>query len=80
MTNSFGCSRILLNINLAKSEVIDVTEIFCDEPIIAGYNGYREYDDFHGDNATYAQMIAKEAIEEWNAGHIQCDLSDIVIE
>ena len=25
-------------------------------------------------------MIAKEAIEEWNAGHIQCDLSDIVIE
>ena len=31
-------------------------------------------------HSTYAQMIAKDAIEEWNAGHIQCDLSDIVIE
>ena len=31
-------------------------------------------------HSTYAQMIAKEAIEEWNDGHIQCDLSDIVIE
>ena len=30
--------------------------------------------------STYAQMIAIEAIEEWNAGHIQCDVSDIVIE
>ena len=31
-------------------------------------------------HSTYAQMIAKEAIEEWNAGYIQCDLSDIEIE
>ena len=31
-------------------------------------------------HSTYAQMIAKNAIEEWNAGHIQCDLSDIIIE
>jgi hypothetical protein len=31
-------------------------------------------------HSTYAQMIAKDAIDEWNAGHIQCDLSDIVIE
>ena len=30
--------------------------------------------------STYAKMIAEEAIKEWNAGHIQCDLSDIVIE
>ena len=31
-------------------------------------------------HSTYAQMIAEDAIKEWNAGHIQCDLSDIVIE
>ena len=31
-------------------------------------------------HSTYAQMIAEEAIKEWIAGHIQCDLSDIVIE
>lgn len=31
-------------------------------------------------HSTYAKMIAKDAIEEWNAGHIQCDLSDIIIE
>ena len=28
-----------------------MSKVFCDEPIIAGYNGYREYDDFYGDNA-----------------------------
>ena len=31
-------------------------------------------------HSTYAQMIAEEAIKEWNEGYIQCDLSDIVIE
>ena len=31
-------------------------------------------------HSTYAEMIAEVAIKEWNAGHIQCDLSDIVIE
>ena len=31
-------------------------------------------------HSMYAQMIAQDAIEEWNAGHIQSDLSDIVIE
>ena len=30
--------------------------------------------------STWAQMNAKDAIEEWNDGHIQCDLSDITIE
>lgn len=31
-------------------------------------------------NSTYAEMIAENAIKEWNEGHIQCDLSDITIE
>lgn len=31
-------------------------------------------------HSTYAQMLAVDAIDEWNAGQIQCDLSDIVIE
>lgn len=30
--------------------------------------------------STWAQMNAKDAIEEWNAGSIHCDLSDIIIE
>ena len=30
--------------------------------------------------STWAQMNAQDAIEEWNGGHIQCDLSDITIE
>ena len=30
-----------------------MAELFCDEPIIAGYNGCREYNDFHGDNAWF---------------------------
>ena len=31
-------------------------------------------------HSTYAKMIAIEAIEEWKAGRIQCDASDIAIE
>ena len=31
--------------------MIDVTEMFCDEPIIACYQGSRKYDDIDGDNA-----------------------------
>ena len=30
-----------------------MTDIFCDEPIIAGYYGSREYDDIDGDNAWF---------------------------
>ena len=31
-------------------------------------------------NSTYAQMMLIEAIDEWNGGHVECDLSDITIE
>ena len=27
-----------------------MSEIFYNEPIISGYSGFREYNDFHGDN------------------------------
>ena len=30
--------------------------------------------------STWAEMVAEDAIKEWNAGHIQCDLLDITIE
>lgn len=30
--------------------------------------------------STYAEIVAEDAIKEWNEGHIQCDLSDIEIE
>ena len=30
--------------------------------------------------STWANMIAQDAIEEWNSGQLECDLSEIVIE
>jgi len=30
--------------------------------------------------STYAEMEVRHAIENWNKGEVQCDLSDIVIE
>ena len=38
---------------MTKSEVIGMSEMFCDEPIIACYKGSREYDDIDGDNAWF---------------------------
>lgn len=31
-------------------------------------------------NSSYAEMMIRNAIENWNKGEVQCDLSDIVIE
>ncbi len=34
----------------------------------------------HCQKSTWAEMVAEDAIKEWNEGQIQCDLSDITIE